>query len=280
VSIGGTGLVLTYAGIAAVTLLCMYLAQIGRLGTALRASGFACAVLLLPFVLPAEGPGAGAPAGLRVEVLDVGQGDAILLRPAGAPAVLVDGGPPGAGLARKLEEAGVESLGAAVVTHPQSDHMGGVEELLGDVPIHRLLFARPARRLLGTALEAGVEPQRIAAGRELRSGALRLRVLWPPPELLTGSVPDQDPNRLSLVIEARWRHFTMLLTGDAEAEAAPIETGPVDVLKVAHHGSEDAGLGALLDRAQPRRHGVPTLRTDEEGTIVIDVGGRSFSVDG
>jgi competence protein ComEC len=305
VRISGAGLILAYVGIGAAALLCMYLARIGRLGTALRAAGFASAVLLLPFALPAgEGSSAGAPAGLRIEVLDVGQGDAILLRPAGAPAVLVDGGPPEAGLARKLDEAGVESLAAAVVTHPQSDHMGGIEELLGEVPIRQILFARVDRQLLADALEAGAEPQPIVAGRELRSGALRLRVLWPPPELLAEPAAGQDPNQLSLVIEARWRHFTMLLTGDAEAEAVPIETGPVDVLKVAHHGSEDAGLEALLERAQPRlavisvgdenpyghptpvtlatleRHGVPTLRTDDDGTIIIDVGRRSFSVDG
>ncbi len=97
------------------------------------------------------------------------------------------------------------------------------------------------------------------------------------------------------MIEARWRDFTMLLTADAEAESVPIEPGPVDVLKVAHHGSEDAGLGALLDRTRPQlavisvgagnpyghptpqtlatlaRHGVPTLRTDEDGAVAIDV---------
>ena len=43
----------------------------------------------------------------------------------------------------------------------------------------------------------------------------------------------------------------MLLTGDAEAELAPVHPGDVDVLKVAHHGSEDAGLAALLARPRP-----------------------------
>ena len=44
----------------------------------------------------------------------------------------------------------------------------------------------------------------------------------------------------------------MLLTGDAEAESVPIDPGPIDVLKVAHHGSEDAGLDELLDRSVPK----------------------------
>ncbi len=96
----------------------------------------------------------------------------------------------------------------------------------------------------------------------------------------------------------------MLLTADAEAESVPLDPGPLDVLKVAHHGSDDAGLAALLERTRPRlavisvgadnpyghptpatiatlaRHRVPTLRTDEEGEIVIEVSGRSMLVDG
>jgi competence protein ComEC len=94
----------------------------------------------------------------------------------------------------------------------------------------------------------------------------------------------------------------MLLTADAEAGEVPIDPGPVDVLKVAHHGSEDAGLGALLDRITPRlavisvgagnpyghptastlaelaQHGVQTLRTDRRGTIELDVDQNSFVV--
>jgi competence protein ComEC len=94
----------------------------------------------------------------------------------------------------------------------------------------------------------------------------------------------------------------MLLTADAEAGEVPIDPGSVDVLKVAHHGSEDAGLAALLDRTSPRlavisvgagnpyghpvsgtlaelaEHGVQTLRTDRRGTIELDVDQNSFVV--
>ena len=81
-----------------------------------------------------HGRGARGPAvhpGLRIEVLDVGQGDAILLQPRSAPAVLVDGGPPGDEIVAKLRGEGVERLGAAVVTHDQSDHAAGIAEALG-----------------------------------------------------------------------------------------------------------------------------------------------------
>jgi competence protein ComEC len=291
------GLVVAYVGLAAGVLACW---RWPRHAMVMAAIGLAV-------VVPLPGGGgveARPPSGLRIEVLDVGQGDAILFRPAGAPAVLVDGGPPGEGLERGLEEAGVDSLGAVIATHDQSDHVGGIEELLGAMPVGRLVYARLGRDLVARSAAAGARPERVAAGRELRSGRLRLQVLWPPPELLTGPALVPDPNQLALVIEARWRDFTMLLTADAEAEAVPIEPGPVEVLKVAHHGSEDAGLGPLLDRTRPRlavisvgsgnsyghpapqtlvtleRHGVPVLRTDEDGPVTIDVGRRGFSLDG
>ncbi|HVW46049.1 MAG TPA: ComEC/Rec2 family competence protein [Solirubrobacterales bacterium] len=252
-----------------------------------------------------RGPSAtpGPVPGLRIEVLDVGQGDAILLQPRSAPAVLVDGGPPGDELVAKLHEEGVDRLGAAVVTHDQSDHAAGIAEALGRVPISRLVYGRLDREFLDRARGDGAAPDRVAAGTTLRSGPLRLEVIWPPPERLAEAPPETDPNELALVIVARWHRFTMLLTADAEAESTPLDPGPIDVLKVAHHGSDDAGLGALLDRIRPRlavisvgahnpyghptpgtlatlaAHRVPTLRTDLDGTVEIDVRRRTFSVD-
>jgi competence protein ComEC len=250
--------------------------------------------------------GSGAPdtppVGLRISVLDVGQGDAILLQSRSAAPVLVDGGPPGDGLAAKLRAAGVERLGMAIVTHDQADHAGGIRDLLGALPIDRVLFARLRRATLARIGAAGIATRRLAAGAELREGGLRLDVLWPPRELLAEPRPGEDPNALAIVVLARWRRFSMLLTADAEAEATPLDPGPIDVLKVAHHGSDDAGLGALLDRIRPRlavisvgagnpfghpttatlatlaRHGVRTLRTDRDGAVVIEVRGDRFGV--
>jgi competence protein ComEC len=295
VHLGSGGLIAAYIGLG-IALLVSW--RWPRQVFALVAVG---AVFWLP--LPGGGSAVEPVRGLRVEVLDVGQGDAILLQPAGAPAVLVDGGPPGDGLVGKLEDADIDRLGAVIVTHDQSDHAGGIEELLGRLPVERMLFARLGRDLIGEAEAAGATPERIVAGQELRSGALRLQVLWPPPELLGAASVGEDPNRTALVIEARWHDFSLLLTADAEAEAVPIEPGPVDVLKVAHHGSDDAGLGPLLDRTRPklavisvgegnpyghptagtlatlRQHQVPVLRTDEAGDVVIDVGPHSMTLD-
>jgi competence protein ComEC len=271
--------------------------------TAVRSACLAAFFLAGLSLIPSGETAAAPPAALRVSVLDVGQGDAILLQPAGAAPILVDGGPPGQRLAAMLHAAGADELGAVVLTHDQTDHAGGIEELLGRFPIARFLYAVVDRDTLLEAHRAGVPMERISEGDVLSSGGLRLNVVWPPAELLTASGVDDDPNRLALVMVARWRDFSMLLSADAEAEATPLDPGPIDVLKVAHHGSDDAGLGALLDRTRPRlavisvgtensyghptigtlgilaSHGVRVLRTDRDGTVVLDVDRRSIGVE-
>jgi competence protein ComEC len=243
----------------------------GRVGAM---AGLGLVAVALAWAAAGGGADAARPVtGLRISVLDVG-----------------------------LRSAGVGRLGIAVVTHEQSDHAGGVEELLGRFPVAQLAYARLSRRLRGEAETAGAVPARIAAGDTIRSGRLRIDVLWPPSELLVAPLAGADPNTQALVLLARWRDFSMLLTADAEAEDVPVDPGPVDVLKVAHHGSDDAGLDRLLDRITPKlavisvgagnpyghptaatlatlaTHHVPTLRTDRDGTIVLDVGPATVAV--
>jgi competence protein ComEC len=212
----------------------------------------------------------------------------------------VDTGPPEDVVEDRLRELGIDRLAAIVISHDQSDHAGDLDELLGSLDVGRLVYGRADSRLHSAAVAGGVEPYRLAAGGELDSGELQLSALWPPRELLGDT--DEDPNLLCLVLVARWHHFSMLLTGDAEAEAVPIDAGPVDVLKVAHHGSEDAGLSGLLERSLPKlavisvgagnsyghptartladlhAHGVPTMRTDKDGEIDIAADGSGWLV--
>jgi competence protein ComEC len=257
------------------------------------AVGAAAVVALAAAQLTPRSGGPASPGGdaLRVRVLDVGQGDAILLDPPEGEPVLVDAGPDGAEVERELRRLGIRELAAAVVTHDQSDHAGGMPDLLAALPVARLGLCAESP-LRGAAIASGTEPVSMCEGGELRSGELRLTALWPPPEL--ASAWREDPNRLSLVLLAEWRHFSILLTGDAEAEAVPLDPGAVDVLKVAHHGSADAGLGPLLERTVPklavisvgagnpyghptsevlaelRAARVPLLRTDRDGAIALD----------
>ncbi len=236
---------------------------------------------------------------LVVRILDVGQGDSILLQPPDGDPVLVDTGPPEDGVEDRLRELGIEKLAAIVISHDQSDHAGDLPELLGTLQVERVVYGATDSRLRRAALAAGVEPFQLTEGGELDFHGLHLSALWPPRELT--SVTGEDPNLLCLVLVARWRHFSMLLTGDAEAESVPMDPGPVDVLKVAHHGSEDAGLDGLLARSVPKlavisvgagnsyghpteatlstlgAHDVPTMRTDRQGEIDIDANGSRWT---
>ena len=272
------------------------------IGVLARPSLVVAAAVVVILLWPFGSHGSPSPPArdLAVRVLDVGQGDSILLQPPGAEPVLVDTGPPDDGMADRLHELGIDRLAAIVISHDQSDHAGDLGELLGAVHVERLVYGAADVRLRRAALAAGAAPYRLAEGRELDSGGLHLSALWPPRELLGTS--GEDPNLLCLVLVARWRHFSMLLTGDAEAESVPMDPGPIDVLKVAHHGSDDAGLGELLDRSVPklavisvgagnsyghptgatlstlRAHDVPTMRTDRQGEIDIDVNGSRWTV--
>ena len=139
----------------------------------------------------------------------------------------------------------------------------------------------------------------MTAGDSLRAGPLRIEVLWPHER----AAPGTDPNAASLVLAVRFGRFDALLTGDAEAELAPYDSPDVEVLKVAHHGSSDAGLPRLLQLARPRlavisagaanpyghpnavtltevaEAGVPLLRTDLAGDVTITVDGDGWSVE-
>ena len=261
---------------------------------ALAALGWAAAGAAVP--RPSDD---ATPTGLRVEFLDVGQGDAILLEPAGSDPILVDAGPLAADVAGQLGGRGIHRLAALLITHRDSDHSGGAPAVLGEIDAEHLIAARPGRSVLGAARAASTPIERVVAGSRLRSGDLVLRVLWPP----RAPAPTSLTNARSLVLLARWHRFRLLLTGDAEAELAPVHPGRVDVLKVAHHGSEDAGLERLLVETEPKlavisvgagnpyghpapptlaaleTAGVPVARTDVDGEIAIAVDRHGWSVD-
>ena len=158
------------------------------------------------------GPGTdGGPSpGFRITVLDVGQGDSILLEPRGRDPILIDAGPAAADVADQLEGRGVERLAALAITHPEADHDGGATAVLERLRPDRLLFARADAATLAAARAAGTAPVRLAAGAVLRSGAAASRN-----PLAAGSSASSadaagrpaDPNLLSLVILARWRGF-------------------------------------------------------------------------
>jgi competence protein ComEC len=245
------------------------------------------------------------PQGLRIVMLDVGQGDGIVLQTR-AGAVLVDEGPPEAGVATQLQKLGIRRLAAMVVTHPHRDHVGGAAAVIDSLPVGFVLDPlEPTDSPDEGALEReararGVPIVPARVGRSYSLGALRIRVLWPDGP----GLPGEDPHEHGVVLLASYGQFDALLTGDSESSVTlPLRPPDVELLKVAHHGSADEGLGDLLRLTDPKvalisvgegnDYGHPTpstistldgfpglavYRTDEDGRITVESDGTSFSV--
>jgi len=245
------------------------------------------------------------PTGLRIVMLDVGQGDGILLQTR-AGAVLVDEGPPEADVAAQLKRLGVRRLAMLVVTHPHRDHVGGAATVVDSVPVGFVLDPlEPTDSPDEAALERearahGVRIVPARVGEAFTLGTLRIHVLWPDGPGAAG----EDPHEHGVVLLASYGQFDALLTGDSESPVTlPLRPPEVELLKVAHHGSSDDGLRDLLDLVRPRialisvgegnDYGHPALstmaalssvpglavyRTDLDGRITVESDGTSFSV--
>ncbi len=127
---------------------------------------------------------------------------------------------------------------------------------------------RPVQGPSNAEIEAAIDragARRIVpeAGQELRVGPFTLEVLWP-----TGdpAPPGANPNDRAVVLLVRAAGTRMLLTADAESPAiASVDLPPVDILKVAHHGSADPGLPALLERLRPSLAAIEVGRRNSYG---------------
>jgi competence protein ComEC len=202
-----------------------------------------------------------APAPAELVMLDVGQGDALVLRD-GRRALLVDGGGWPAGdlggrvLVPALAAAGVRRLDAALLTHGDLDHCGGLADLVRYLPVGEVWTGAgpaPAESCTARLLAApGVRRRVLERGDVRRLGRWRLEVLHPAPG------ESGSDNDLSLVVMAETAGRRVLLTGDLEAvgEARLVEREAprlrADVLKVAHHGSRTSTRPAFLGAVAPR----------------------------
>jgi competence protein ComEC len=198
--------------------------------------------------------------GLELTMLDVGQGDSILLRD-GDRALLVDGGGwDGADLGGRvllpaLLGEGVRHLDALVMTHPDRDHCGGLVDIAAYLRVKETWSApgwEPegcAGRLLSLP---GVRHRLLSRGQHLSLGRWRLTVLHP---LADGH---RAANERSLVLMASVNGRRALLTGDIERQSEHEladccgESLRTDILKVAHHGSRTSSTPTFLEASKPR----------------------------
>ncbi len=245
-------------------------------------------VALLALVV-AHPSSAGRPDGrLRVDFLDVGQGDSALVTMPDGTTLLVDGGGRprfGARATNASEGDGVEpferdarGVGEAVVseylwrrgldrvnyvlaTHADADHIDGLDDVLRNFRTDAALVARaPAadeefERFAATAAEKGTPLYLVGRGDTLRFGGATVEVLWPPRAADAARQPSRNED--SLVLRLSFGSRAFILTGDIEAGAESRLVASTanrlncDALKVAHHGSRTSSTEAFADAARP-----------------------------
>ncbi|MGA2159333.1 MAG: ComEC/Rec2 family competence protein [Dehalococcoidia bacterium] len=201
---------------------------------------------------------------LHVFVLDVGQGESILIRTAEGQNILVDSGPDPLSACTQLGnnlpfwDRHIQLL---LQTQLQSDHCTGTIELLNRYYINRLAItaynnnSALSRELMGAAAQKSIEPCILHGGQKLKLGEdAWLDVLNPPQTLYSGT--SDDANNNSMVLRLTYNHVSFLLTSDIgmEAERYLMENRAdlhCDVLKVAHHGSRGSTSYEFLSIVHP-----------------------------
>lgn len=224
-----------------------------------RTRALALGVTAATFALMAFHGTGRAPKTLSLEAVDIGTGDALILRAPGADAVVVDTGEdPWAArrLVRALSRRGVRESVNLVLTHPHQDHAGGWATLarLWPIATTRVPVIADAERW-EPWVPPNDHPETLRRGDAWAEGPLAFSVRWPPKPF---QLP--DANMLSLVLRARWRNRELWLMGDAlqlqERDLMDLgDPGPASgfhrALKVGHHGSRGSGDPAWIAALAP-----------------------------
>jgi competence protein ComEC len=255
---------------------------------------------------------------LRVVFLDVGQGDATVVRLPDGRVLLVDaGGIPGSAfnigdrvVGPALRALGVRSIDTVVVTHGDPDHVGGVPAVLRRFGARAIWEGVPVPPHVGLsaiadrASAAGATWRSLLAGDREIAGGVEIRVLHPPPpEWERQRVRNED----SIALELRYGEVSIILPGDIGREAENLITPALDprritVVKAPHHGSATSSTEPFVDALRPagvvfsagrsNRFGHPApavvaryraryalvFRTDEDGAVMLDTDGKTVQM--
>jgi competence protein ComEC len=257
-------------------------------------------------------PGYGLNDGrMTVHFLEVGQGDSALIQYNGTT-ILIDAGEAdaGPGIVAYLKDRGIQDIDILIATHPHSDHIGGMQDVLKNFNVKRVIDSgmphttTTYQKFLDTIDKKNIPYSTMKQGDSFSPATgLTFLVLSAP----DGS-KDQDLNDGSIVLRATYGRVNILFEADAgtATEATMMNSGlPLEsqVLKVAHHGSPHGTGSAFLGQVRPEvaiisvgagnsfnhpaentiirleNAGALLFRTDTDGSIVVRTDGMTFSVE-
>lgn len=251
------------------------------------------------------------PAGeeVLIHMIDVGQGDAILIMTSDGN-MLIDTGESTAReeLVSYLNSVNITSFEYVVFTHPDSDHIGNADYIVQNYSIKNIIMpdkvstTKTYERMIDAIENSQANVIMAEPGYEFYLGALQNTIIAPNKDY-------KDPNEASVVIKATYGETSIMLTGDAEKESeADIlsiwikDALKCNVLKVGHHGSSTSTSPAFLDAVDPtialiscgegnkyghplpetikklEDRGIKIYRTDKNGSIVIRTDGKEFTL--
>ncbi len=242
-----------------------------------------------------------------VHIIDVGQGDSILLQSLQAGQstenILIDAGESAYGktVVEYLKDQNVEKLNAVVATHPHSDHIGGLPEVFEQFEVERVYMPKVIHntkifeKLVEAVQDQGLRAYASHSGMYIPMSGAVIQILAP----VSGETYE-ELNNYSIVLSVKTQGKHFILTGDAEklSELEQMNQGfdlDADVLKVGHHGSKTSSDPKYIEAISPEYaiiscgedndYGLPStttlntlqnvgctiLRTDESGTIILKV---------
>jgi competence protein ComEC len=266
-------------------------------------------LLLVWFVIERPDLGTVLPDGaVFVHYIDVGQGESVLIRTPGGN-MLIDTGEYGYidKVSGYLREHGVSRIDILVATHPHSDHIGGMAEVIGDFDIGMVLMPRAEHtgrafeRMLIAMQERGLRAHAPVAGETFNLGGAEFTVLAP------NSENYENLNNFSIVLRMVYGGHAFVFTGDAEglSEREMLGNGmelSAAFLQLGHHGSKTSTTENFLDAVRPvvavistgtgnsyghphpdildrlAETGIDVFRTDRNGDIVVETDGIIFKI--
>jgi competence protein ComEC len=264
-------------------------------------------ILTLPF-LQAQQTLSDNPK-LTVSVIDVGQGDSILIQFPDSESMLIDAGTRDAGsiVVGYLHSRQVSKIDILVASHPHEDHIGGMTGVLANFTVGKVWDSgyvhgsKTQERFLQTIQDKGIRYGKPKAGFSQSIGQVRIDVLAPV-RPLAGT--NSDPNNNSIVMRVSYGKISFLFTGDMEAEErASVGSFPkTTVLKVAHHGSRNGTDSRFVSQVAPKiaaisygrgnsyghphaealsalkAAGVKIYGTGDNGTVIVSTDGKTILV--